>query len=200
MRRFLATKALTAAMALALLAGGCREKLVADTPDFTEYGWELWTELEYRAAIIQFEEGLALDESYADTWNGLGWAYIELGAADTSDTKFDRGILLEDTTEVMVELLAGRAFSSLATGDFTAAVTDAKNALAASPVWIFKRNTAITYEDLMITVATGFYGAAEFDSSLVWVIKLDSNFDADVTTPAGRSALAAQIELLASGS
>lgn len=187
-------------MVLTILASGCREKLVADTPDFTEYGWELWMELDYTGAIVQFEEALALDETYADTWNGLGWSYIELGEADTSDPKFDRGILLEDTTEVIVELLAGRAFSSLATGDFTAAITDAKAALTASPVWIFKRDITITYEDLMITVATGFYGSASFDSSLVWVKKLDTNFDADVSTPVGRSALAAQIELLASGS
>ena len=199
MKRFHPIKALTAALTLLLLASGCRDKLVAETPDYTEYGWELWAELDYEGALDQFREALVLAEDYADTWNGLGWTFVELGAADSSVRKFDRGIIL-DTTEVAVELLAGRAFSNLALGDFTAAVTDAKNALTEEATWIFLRNTAITYEDLMITVATGFYGAAEFDSSLVWVQMLDSNFNADVTTPAGRSELAAHIDLLASGS
>lgn len=193
-------KIFTAGLSLLLLASGCRDKLVADTLDFTEYGWELWAELDYEGALVQFRDALDIAEDYPDTWNGLGWTFIELGNADSSVRKFDRGIILEDTTEVAVELLAGRAFSNLALGDFTAAVADAKNALTAEATWIFSRNTAITYEDLMITVATGFYGAADFDSSLVWVKLLDSNFDADVTTPAGRSELAAHINLLASGS
>ena len=63
-------RAITALPLLAMLLG-CREKLVADTPDYTEYGWELWAEADYRGAIAQVDQGITLDEGYADTWNGL---------------------------------------------------------------------------------------------------------------------------------
>ena len=185
-----------------ILIGGsaCRDKLVPDTPDFTEYGWELWIQGEYAEALEQFREGLAIDPTYADTWNGLGWTYIELSIPDTSEINFTQATILGDTTEVGTEVLAGRAFARLALGEFTTAVTDAKDALGLTPLWIFQRDISLTYEDLMLTVATGFYGLAEFDSSLVWVKKLDPTFNANVSTLVGRSALAAQLQDLAAGS
>lgn len=191
--------------AVILLAGSaCREKLVPETPDFTEYGWELWIQMDYAGALQQFNDGVLLDETYADTWNGLGWTYIELGIPDTSEINFIQAIIFGDTTEAGIEVgteaLAGRAFARLAQGAFTTAVTDAKNALIQTPLWIFRRDISLTYEDLMLTVATGFYGQAEFDSSLVWVKKLDATFSANVSTPAGRSALAAKLQDLAAGS
>ena len=191
--------------AVILLAGSaCREKLVPETPDYTEYGWELWIQGDYAGALQQFDDGLALDKTYADTWNGLGWTYIQLGIPDKSESNFIQAIIFGDTTEagseVGTEALAGRAFARLALGEFTTAVSDAKEALIQTPLWIFKRDISLTYEDLMLTVATGFYGQAEFDSSLVWVKKLDATFNANVSTLAGRSALAAKLQDLASGS
>lgn len=178
---------------LALLMVGCRERIEPETPDYVEYGWELIAEGDYRGAIAQFEEGTDIDDDYADGWNGLGWAYAKLGVADTSVTNFTEGVSLSDTTVVGTEILAGRSFARLALGSFSGAVSDGKNALSATPNWAFRRDPLIDYEHVELTVATGFYGLGEFDSSLVWVRKLDSEFTANVATVAGVSRLAAKL-------
>lgn len=181
---------------LMLLAiGGCRERLSPETPDYVEYGWELWTEQDYREAIAQFEIGKTEDAGYADSWNGLGWAYAKLGAADTSASQFTVGAALNDTTFVATEILAGRSFARLALGD-TNAVADAKAALTRTPAWEFARDPNLSYLHLYLTVASGFYSWGKFDSCLVWVRKLDDTFSVDVTTLPGRSELAAKLQAL----
>lgn len=188
---------------LALIVGGCRTLVEPETPDYVEYGWELMADTSYRAAIVQFkagiEAGTELDPSYADGWNGLGWAYAGLGAADTSELRFTTAVTKSDTTIVGTEILAGRSFARLALGQFSGAVSDADSALSLTPAWIFRRNTTITYQHLYLTVATGYYGQGKFDSCLVWIRKLDNTFSVNDTTLSGRSRLAAKLEALKSG-
>lgn len=181
---------------LMLLAiGGCREQLSPETPDYVEYGWDLMAEQNYREALIQFDIGKTEDAGYADSWNGLGWAYAKLGAADTSAGRFTVGAALNDTTVVATEILAGRSFARLALGD-TNAVADAKAALIGAPLWEFARDPSLSYLHLRLTVASGFYSWGKFDSCLVWVRKLDDTYNVDVATLPGRSKLAAKLQAL----
>lgn len=185
---------------LALIMGGCRDRIEPETPDYVEYGWELMADSLYRAAIVQFEAGTELEASYADGWNGLGWAFARLGAADTSAERFTTAATKSDTTIVGTEILAGRSFARLALGQFSLAVGDAKGALTLTPDWVFRRDpAAVTYEHLYLTAATGFYGLGEFDSCLVWVRKLDNTFSTDTATLSGRSRMAAKLEALKGG-
>ncbi|MBA7604274.1 MAG: hypothetical protein GH143_07185 [Calditrichaeota bacterium] len=184
---------------LALIVGGCRTPVEPEKQDYVEYGWELMADTSYRAASIQFEAGTELDRLYADGWNGLGWAYARLDSAGISDTSFSTGadLVVDDTSIVGTEIMAGRSFANLARGEFAEAVDDAKDALERTPTWEFRRDVTITitYKHLYLTVATGFYGQGEFDSCLVWVQKLDEDFPAD-TTLSGRSKLAARLQTL----
>ena len=191
---------------LVLIMGGCRTPVEPVTPDYVEYGWELMADTSYRAAIVQFETGTELNTSYADGWNGLGWAYARLGAADTSNLRFITASTVSDTSSdtsavaVATEILAGRSFARLALGQFSGAVSDAKGALALTPDdWEFRRDKTVTYRHLYLTAATGFYGWGKFDSCLVWVRKLDNTFSVNVTTLSGRSQLAAKLEALKGG-
>ncbi len=193
---------------LVLITGGCRTPVEPETPDYVEYGWELMADTSYRAAIVQFEAGVRteMDPSYADGWNGLGWAYARLGAADTSNLRFITASTVSDTSSdtsavaVATEILAGRSFARLALGQFSGAVSDAKGALALTPDdWEFRRDKTVTYRHLYLTAATGFYGWGKFDSCLVWVRKLDNTFSVNVTTLSGRSQLAAKLEALKGG-
>ena len=192
-------KSLTNAFSLAglmlLAIGGCRERLAPETPDYVEYGWELMADQEYREAIAQFEAGKSEDDTYADSWNGLGWAFARLGSADTSVVRFTAGANLDDSTMVGTEILAGRSFAKLALGD-TNAVADAKAALLSAPNWEFKRDPTLGYLHLSLTVASGFYSWGKFDSCLVWVRKLDDTYNVDVTTLPGRSQLAVKLQAL----
>jgi tetratricopeptide (TPR) repeat protein len=181
---------------LAMIMVGCRERIEPETPDYVEYGWELMAEGDYRGAITQFEEGTDIDDDYADGWNGLGWAHAKLGVADTSNTNFSEGISKlgqSDTSVVVAELYAGRSFARLALGSFSGAVSDGKKALSEAPGWVFRRDPLVDYEHVELTIATGFYGLGVFDSSLVWVRKLDSEFTANVATIKGASRLAAKL-------
>ncbi len=173
---------------------GCRERIEPESPDYVEHGWELMAELDYRGAIPQFEEGAALDPTYADAFNGLGWAYAKLGSADTSAGHFITGEAKGDTSVVGTEVLAGLAFSKLALGEFDDAVTNGKEALVRDPNWVFEHDTDIYFDHLTLAIATGFYGSGEFDSSRVWVRQLDPTYDTDVTTLQGRYDLAAKLE------
>ncbi len=184
---------------LALIVGGCRTLVEPETPDYVEYGWELMADTSYLAAIVQFKAGTEMEASYADGWNGLGWAYAQLGIADTSNLHFTTAVTKSDTTIVGTEILAGRSFALLALGQFSGAVSDADSALSLTPAWIFRRDATITYQHLYLTVATGYYGQGEFDSCLVWVRKLDNTFSVNVTTLSGRSRLAVKLEALKGG-
>ncbi len=183
-----------------MVFAGCREKLVPESPDYVAYGWERMALLDYRGAIPHFEDGAELDGFYTDAWNGLGWAYSKLGVADTSADNFIQGVAADaaatedDTSMVPTEVFAGLAFSKLALGEFFDAVTNGKAALTRTPNWVFEHDVAIFYDNLTLTVATGFYGLAEFDSSLVWVQKLDPTYTAVVSTLPGRFDLAAKLE------
>ena len=173
---------------------GCRERIVPESPDFVEHGWELMAEQEYLGAIPHFLEGTKLDITYADSWNGLGWAYAKLGSADSSADNFIIAAAKDDTTVVGTEILAGLAFSKLALGEFEDAVTNGIEALDRTPQWIFEHDTNIYFDHLTLLIATGYYGLGKFDSSLVWVQQFDQNYDADLTTLQGRYDLAAKLE------
>lgn len=179
----------------ALMAfAGCRERLEAESPDYVEYGWERMAVQDYRGAIPHFEDGAELDLTYTDAWNGLGWAYAKLSSADTSVGNFITAAALTDTTIVRTEVLAGLAFGKLALGEFADAVTNGQTALTRTPNWVFEHDVTIFYDNLTLTVATGFFGLAEFDSSLIWVQKLDPTYTTDVNALPGRFDLAAKIE------
>ncbi|MFC1747032.1 hypothetical protein ACFLZR_01705 [Candidatus Neomarinimicrobiota bacterium] len=183
-----------------LLWAGCRDKLTPETRDYVEYGWELFLEGEYREAVEQFEIGVGEEDGgaqYADGWNGIGWSYARLGAADTSKTNFTRGVALADTSEVGTDVLSGRAFANLALGVYVDAVSDGKAALVRDATWTFSRDATVTFEHLVLTVAEGFYGLGEYDSSYTWVRKLESTFSlGDPSSLAGRAELADKIEEL----
>lgn len=181
---------------VALIFTGCRKPLEPVTVDFVEYGWELYGAGDYNGAIEQFEDGVELSVNYTDGHNGIGWAYIMLNYADTSETYFSTGAAVGDTSIVGTEILAGRAFARLAQSEYVDAIIDAKAALNRTPTWIFRHDSSMTHHDLTHSVATAFYAQGLFDSSYVWVRKLDATFTTDVTTLGGRSKLAAKLEEL----
>ena len=189
---------------LSLLMGtACRDRVVPEAPDFVEYGWELFAEGDLRGALVQFTNGVnpaeGGDADYTDGYNGQGWAYARLGIGDTSVISFNSALNTTDTDSIVAtEWRAGRSFASLAEGDFATSVSDGEDALGRTPDWAFRRDFSITFKHLTLTVATAYYGQAEYNSCLVWIRKLDDTFMTDVTTLAGRSKLAARLESLKS--
>jgi tetratricopeptide (TPR) repeat protein len=182
-------KLTTLTLIILTLAVGCRKEVLPDEIDYVDYGWILMAELDYRGAIENFNLGIAEDATYADANNGLGWAYIKLGEADSASIKFE--LATADTSEVGTEIYAGRAFTKLALDEYTVAVTNARTALTQDPLWIFEHDTSILYEHLYLVGAIGYFSLAEYDSCLVWIQKIEDLFDVeDLTRTAAPAELA----------
>jgi len=175
----------------------CRQKIIPQSPDFVAYGWELVRDGLYAEALPQFREGVALDPSNADAHNGMGWCYGKLHVADSSALHYTDGIGLGDTSIVRIELRAGRSFAYLALGEYDSVVVDARQVVQLVPNWIFRRDSSITVSNVIVTGAAGFYATGRFDSSLVWVQRLEPTFSVDVSTLPGQAELAAKLEELA---
>ncbi len=189
-----ATGIFTLLIALVLTITSCDLKHEPSAPDYAAKGWNALSSQDYSEAIEYFEEGALEFPTHTDFWNGLGWAYGRLGHADTSLINFNKGIELNDTTIVGIEVLAGRSFTNLALTQYNQAISDGKEALRRAPIWVFRRDWSMNYKHLTLNVATAFCSLGEFDSCLVWIRKLDVHFFADVNTLTGKALLVAKLE------
>ncbi len=190
------TKALILLLGLSLLS--CRKRLVPASDDYVEYGWVLYTDRDFTGAFDEFQTGLDLDSMYIDGYNGLGWIYVEWELPDSAIYFFDRGISLvqDDSSQVLDEMLAGMAYSYHRQGDYVRAISRGSELYTLNPVFEFSHDWRINFEDIIILVAASHFAAGQFSQSLVWVRRLDPEFNVDVTTNIGRAELAHKIELL----
>ncbi|MFC1481221.1 tetratricopeptide repeat protein [Candidatus Neomarinimicrobiota bacterium] len=182
--------------AVLLIAVGCTRKVVTVERDYLGTGWQNYTELNYDAALDQFELALLADPEDADGLNGLGWTYAVLGETTPSLSNFTTGLDFRDPGLVGTEILAGLTFTYLALGDYGSTVATATTALNRSANWIFQHDAAVTHHDLRLALAIGYYGLGDFEASLTWVRTLVPSYSANASTPAGRAQLAEQIETL----
>ncbi len=181
-------KLTTLILIILMLTAACRKEVFPDHVDYVDYGWERMALLDYRGAIENFNLGVAEDPTYNDAYNGLGWAYIKLNAADTAYINF--ALADVDSAVVGTEIYAGRAFAKLALNDYAAAVTNGRTALGRDADWVFQHDINIAWDNLTLVVAIGFFSQADFDSCLVWIQKIESTFIVDLTATAAPALLA----------
>jgi tetratricopeptide (TPR) repeat protein len=175
---------------------GCRVVTEKEALDFTQDGWESMDEGRYSDAVVDFRKASELEPTLTDAWNGLGWAYARLDSPGISVGYFNTGEGFNDQSVIGTEILAGRSFSNLALGEYLLAINDADGALDRSPNWVFRRDPAITFKQLILTVATAHYALGEYASSLTWIQMLDAGFSVDVATLPGLAKLAEKLEAL----
>ncbi|MFC1546915.1 tetratricopeptide repeat protein [Candidatus Neomarinimicrobiota bacterium] len=185
-----------ASIILLLTMPGCRVVTEKEAMDFIQDGWESMDEGRYSDAVVDFGKSTDLEPMLADAWNGLGWAYARLNRPDTSVSFFNTGENLNDQTQVGTEILAGRAFSNLALGEYLLAINDANGALDRAPTWVFRRDPSLTFKQLTLTVATAHFSLGDYASSLTWVQRLDAGFLVDVETLSGLARLSEKLEAL----
>ena len=179
-----------------LILPGCRVVTEKEAMDFILDGWESMDEGRYSDAVVDFSKATELEPTMADAWNGLGWAYARLNHPDTSVAFFNVGENLNDQTQVGTEILAGRAFSNLALGEYLLAINDATAALEQNETWVFRRDPSLTFKQLELTVATSHFALGDYAASLTWVQKLDAGFEVDLDILSGIAKLAEKLEAL----
>ena len=156
-------------------------------------GWQAFAGQNYSTALSKFTAALRLDATLVDGYNGAGWSDVRLNLLANAMTEFNAG-KSRDTTNV--DIWAGLAFVNNAQKNYTASIADAQSVLQKNSHWFFERDTTVNISDVTVVLAEDYFSTADFDSSLEAVQSLDASFRADVSTLAGQSALAQEIEIL----
>jgi len=145
-----ATALASGVIALSLLTG-CGGGGGGTTPaptaqELTAQGWEFFVAAQYDSAETHFLAATAVDGTFADGWNGLGWARLFnadtdlANAASAFETANDRNFAGADAWAGLAAVQRER--------DLPAAITAADSALERSPAFVFAHNSAIDSRDL----------------------------------------------------
>lgn len=176
------------------------QKNGSDTEDksasqLVEEGWTAFTAGDYQTAADRCNEAIAKDGDFVDAYNGAGWSNAKLTALATAVNKFNSGLVKDPNN---LEMKAGLAFVYNAQKNYAQSISFATAVIQANAGWTFNRITTISVSDLRLLLAENYFAqpTPNYVLSLQQVQLLNPSFVADVSTIAGQSALAIEIERL----
>lgn len=193
---------LTAALVFMLVfaLGGCSKddddtEIQLSTQDLIERGWESFENLDYTAALNDFQSVMLQDQSLGDAWNGAGWSAGRLNGRLDESVEYFAGCLQRDTTRY--DALGGWAFVAYQSADYNGALRKADSLLHRRSGWRFLHQPSIDFHDIHLMMAAAHYNLEDYVSSLnMVVLYLNPLFEADINTTAGRRELLDEIERL----
>ncbi len=194
--------ALSVSLMLSLVAcggggGGGPEDTAAS---LTAEGWELFEQGKYAEAIEKFNDALALDDTYADAYNGLGWSNAKLDELLDALTNFD--LCIDNGMSDEPDPYAGKAVVyrdyDAASDHFSQAITAALTALEKDRRYVFSHYTSFDWKDLMIVLAQCYFALKDYTTANAWVDSLPDSHPADPQSETFVSDLSAEIERLES--
>lgn len=194
-----------------LVVTSCRKQYQATEVDLANYGWTLFEEGNFTESNRWFIESLKVDTLYKDGYNGAGWSFGKVRSLDSSIVYLSEGLNYTQDPNIIAntdyELKSGLCFAYNALGDDSASLawgnsllTDWTNTNVTQ--WSFSHDTTITHLDIYVVMAVGYFRSGLFAESLTMVqtvlAELDPTitFTPDITSVAGRNALADEIEFL----
>ncbi len=166
------------------------------TPEqYLAEGWQAYAAKNYSLALSDFNAAAQAKPSLADAFNGAGWANAKLTLLPASAADFNDGLTKSPGN---VQILAGLSLVFNAQKLYDSSIVRAGEVLSAAPAWVFTRDTSTNAFDLHLLLAEDYFALTPpaFGSSLAQVQILNPGFAADITTIAGQTALAAEIERL----
>ena len=165
----------------------------------TAAGWALFEKGEYEAAMTKFNQALALDATYSDAYNGLGWSNAKLDSLGEALGSFGECLILNGT---LADAYAGCApvYRDYETepAHFDSAIAAASQALILEATYAFGHDTSsnpFDWRDLRIIIAQSHYGLGEFLDANAQVLAL-GGVTLDPGLPTFVEDLAAEIERL----
>ena len=174
----------------------CRKDYAPTGPDYTDYGWTFYEDGNHEDARTWFRESLDTDSSYADGYNGLGWALGYMDSMGTAFEIFGLGIAIGDSTDCYPDLLAGYVFSGHAIAEYDSVAALADEFIEHGSNWVFAQDESVNYQDVMILISASCFSIADYEKSLELVQILETDFTADIETSGGKSELSLKIEEL----
>ncbi len=190
---------------IAFLVASCGEDngftpVTKEVKDLVEDGWETFGysvlgagTLGYQNALEIFNEAISKDSTYAEAYNGAGWASARLARLSDAIQYFQDGINLNAN---LIDAIAGLAFTYNAQKSYAASNTQAISAINQNNQWQFSYDQSVNYKDLYVILAENYFALKNYSQSLYYVKLLNPGFSADVNTIAGKSLLAEEIERL----
>jgi tetratricopeptide (TPR) repeat protein len=163
--------------------------------ELVNQGWQAYSAKNYQSASDKFNQALGMDGNFVDAYNGAGWASAKLNQLATAVSKFTVG-LGKDTANL--EIKAGLSIVLHAQHNYAQSILYASQVLASRPGWSFTRDATLGASDLHLLLAECYFGMADYASSLAETKVLNPSFNTDISTVAGQTALAEEIERLRS--
>ena len=149
------------ALALAIGCGGDGDTGPgASAASKTAEGWVLFEAGDYNGAIGKFNEAIAIDDEYADAYNGLGWSFANLDSLARAITNFGTSI----ANGMEGDPHAGQApvYRDLDPPQFANAVSTAETALSHDRRYEFEHDTDFNWQDLNLIMAQSHFGLGQF--------------------------------------
>jgi tetratricopeptide (TPR) repeat protein len=179
---------------------GCSKSSTSHNPyenysdqELLDSGWDNFTNNNFEQSLEFFEEVINRNTMLAEANNGLGWSYAKLDSLGKALNSFDDALNANPVDQTKDDCMAGKCFVKDAQNqaqdclDYSAEISNS---------WQFEYDQNLNYNDIVVLRAASFYSLANFPASLIEIQKIDSNFDADVSTAEGRILLAEKIESL----
>jgi hypothetical protein len=180
-----------------LLSDGCKVKRPTEPedeyPNLISGGWDRYKVKDYYGAIVKFGEALATDSSRIEGYVGAAWCLMKLDSLIYADVVFYLGSVTQNSG---ADIFAGWAFTLNALKQYETSNDKVNDALNYDSTWLFRYDTTLSKNDLIVLKAYNYYMLGDFNSSLLMVQILNPNFVTDVTKPEGIAALAIEIERL----
>jgi len=160
---------------------------------YVKEGWQAYRTGDIDKAQNAFVSALSLDDEYAEAYNGLGWCEFRLGNLSEAGEAFSSAIENEPT---MSDAHAGLAGTSLAAGEYKSAVEHAALVLNSTPRYICSHDASITYYQLRLILAEGYFQMGEYNKSLQQVTLLNPGHKIVPENKSYLEDLALEIEVL----
>jgi tetratricopeptide (TPR) repeat protein len=200
-RAWLALGLLPALVLLPGCGGGGDSGPSDSASSLTAEGWALFESGEYGLSVDKFERALALDPSYADAYNGLGWCYAGLDSLSRSLDYFGRAITEASQSVVLADSYAGSSpvYRDLDTrpSHFDSAAVYASSALSLDKRYVFDHDHGFDWHDLHLIMAQSYFALSNYASAKARVDSLGGNV-LDPGSPSFIEDLAEEIERLES--
>jgi tetratricopeptide (TPR) repeat protein len=159
----------------------------------TAEGWVLFEAGDFAGAIAKFSDALALDDTYADAYNGLGWSLANLDSLARALENFNECI----ANGMEGDPHAGRApvYRDVQPPQFNSAVSTAAAALSFNRRYVFEHDTAFDWHDLHVIMAQSYFGLGQYSQANAEVDSLGGNVQ-NPSSPSFVEDLASEIERL----
>ncbi len=166
-----------------------------EAAELTSEGWTLFSYgiNSYNKALTTFNEAIALDSTYIEAYSGAGWTNARLTNLTEALTYLNKCISLNSS---FVDAHAGKAFIYNAQKEYQKSIESGNTTLIKDKNWIFSHDETLSYHDIHLIIAEGYFGVGDYSRSLNQIQILNPEFSADINSKAGIAKLSAEIERL----